>query len=82
MVKNESDDLSEVKIFAERKRIEEEFLVHVRGGTVIDRKKKGDFIKQVKALQALVEKFAEHVKEKLNDRYLSTAEQLSAELLP
>ncbi len=81
LVKNESDDLSEAKIFAERKRIEEEFLVHVRGGTVIDRKKKGDFIKQVEALQALVGKFAAHVKEKLNDRYLSTAEQLSAELL-
>lgn len=81
LVKNENDDLSEAKIFAERKRIEEEFLVHVRGGTVIDRKKKGDFIKQVEALQTLVGKFAEHVKEKLNDRYLSTAEQLSAELL-
>ena len=81
LVTNEGDDLSEVKIFAERKRIEEEFLVHVKGGTVIDRKKKGAFIKQVEALQALVEKFAAHVKEKLNDRYLFTAEQLSAELL-
>ena len=81
LVTNEGDDLSEVKIFAERKRIEEEFLVHVKGGNDIDRKKKGDFIKQVEALQALVEKFAAHVKEKLNDRYLFTAEQLSAELL-
>ena len=78
--KNESDDLSEAKIFAERKRIEDEFLVHVRGGTVIDRKKKGEFIKQVETLHALVGKFAEHVKESLNDRYLSIADQLSAEL--
>lgn len=82
LVKNECDDISEVAIFAERKRIEEKFLVHVKGGTVIDRKKKEEMMQQVKTLQALIEKFAARVKEQLNGRYLATAEILSTELLP
>lgn len=75
-------ELSEDTIFTERKRIEKAFLVHVKGGTVIDRKKKAELIKQVAAFQALIEKFAAQVKVSLNDRYITTAEQLSAELLP
>lgn len=75
-------DLSQDTIFAERKSIEEEFLIHVTGGTVMDRKRKEEFIKRVGKLQDLIKKFAARVSEKLNDRYLSVAEQLATELLP
>jgi len=75
-------DLSQDTIFAERKSIEEEFLIHVTGGTVMDRKRKEEFIKRVGKLQDLIKKFAARVSEKLNDRYLRVAEQLATELLP
>lgn len=75
-------DLSQDTIFAERKSIEEEFLIHVTGGTVMDRKRKDEFIKRVGKLQDLIKKFAARVSEKLNDRYLQVAEQLATELLP
>jgi ribosome-associated translation inhibitor RaiA len=75
-------DLSQDTIFAERKRIEDDFLIHVRGGTIIARKKKEDFCHRVEALQQLIKKFAARVSEKLNDRYLQVAEQLATELLP
>ncbi len=77
-----SKDLSQDTIFAERKRIEDEFLIHVTGGTVMDRKRKEDFIKRVESLQDLIRKFAKRVSEKLNDRYLKVAEQLATALLP
>lgn len=77
-----SKQLSQETIFAERKRIEEEFLVHVKGGTVIARERKEEFTKRVEGLQELIRKFATLVSTKLNDRYLATAEQLATELLP
>jgi hypothetical protein len=80
LVQNESGAISQVKIFEERKRIEDAYLVHVKGGTVIERSKKSAFEDEVKDLQALIQKFAAHVKEKLNDRYLATAKALAEEL--
>jgi len=75
-------EISQDTIFAERKRIEEEFLIHVRGGTVMDRTRKKEFIKHVGELQELIKKFAARVSGKLNDHYLEVAEQLANELLP
>lgn len=75
-------DLSQDTIFAERKRIEDDFLTHVRGGTIIARNKKEGFCHRVEALQQLIKKFAARVSEKLNERYLQVAEQLATELLP
>jgi len=75
-------DLSQMTIFEERKRIEDEFLIHVKGGTVISRNKKAAFLLRKEALQIMVESFATRVSEKLNDRYLQVAEQLALELLP
>lgn len=76
------ETLSQDTIFAERKRIEDAYLVHVKGGTIIDRKKKDEFNNELVKFKKLITKFSTLVSESLNDRYLATAEQLAAELLP
>ena len=78
----QNDKLSEVTIFAERKRIELAYLKHVKGGTVIERTKKEAFSAEVLALQTLIKNFADHVSKKLEDRYVDTAEMLATEFLP
>jgi hypothetical protein len=77
-----NETLSQDTIFAERKRIEEAYLVHVKGGTIIDRKKTDEFNSEVVEFKKLIKNFSDLVSGDLNDRYLATAEQLATELLP
>lgn len=73
---------SEGEIFTLREQIANEYLVHVRGGTLIKRFRIPEFEKRVQALRELVATFSKLVSDKLVDRYVATARDLADELLP
>lgn len=74
--------LSQDTVFKSRGSIEEKYLRPVTGiGTVIERSRTADFLKEVATLRGEVVKFAKRVEEKLSDRFHETAKQLAEELL-
>lgn len=74
--------LSQDTVFKIRDGIDAKYLHAVKGiGTLIARERKPDFLKDVKALQAEVEKYAERVGGILADRFQQTAALLAKELL-
>ena len=74
--------LSQTTIMKKRDVIAETFLVHVPGGTVMERERRKELEDEIKALKGQIEKFTKAVKVALLDRCVATANQLAEELLP
>lgn len=75
-------ELSQTTIMKKRDEIAAKFLVHVPGGTVMERSRRKDLEDDVKVLNEQIGKFTESVKAALLDRCVATAKQLADELLP
>jgi hypothetical protein len=75
-------ELSEVTIMAERDQIEEEFLIHVPGGTIFERARRLELEAAVTKLNTTITEFSKKVEKVLAARFAATATALSCELLP
>lgn len=74
--------LSQETIFKRREEIAEKFLRTVKGvGTVIERSKKAEFLKEVELIKSEVDRFAKQIEGKLAGRFSATAKDLAAELV-
>jgi hypothetical protein len=75
-------DLSQETIFLERDSIDQEYLRSIKKiGSVIERSRKNEFLKEVQLLKGEVAKFSKQVEGVLLGRFRDTAEQLAGELL-
>jgi len=75
-------ELSEATIMAERDQIEQEFLIHVPGGTIFERARRIELEEAVTKLNVTIADFSKKVEKVLAERFATTATALSHELLP
>ena len=75
-------DVSELEITKLRKEISEEFLTHVKGGTVILRSERQEFENRLEKLKEKVTSFSELLEKHLGQSYNKTISDLSDELFP
>lgn len=75
-------DLSQETIFRQRDSIDQKYLRSIKKiGSVIERTKRDEFLKDVQKLKSDVAKFSKQVEGVLVGRFRETAEQLASELL-